>query len=89
MRPAARTAATAFSIPAGVRTVYRTKGVKSFRAVMPSPEELAERFGNPRNEQLFRFRDLLLLWQQQYIEENGGSIYDMHDESHHFSVYLS
>ena len=55
---------------------------------MPSAEVLAERYGDPGNQQLFRFRDLLLKWQQQYIDEAKGTIYDMHDESHHFSVHL-
>ena len=55
---------------------------------MPPPRALAARYGRPENEQLFRLRDLLLLWRQRYIEETGGALYDMKDESHHFSVYL-
>ena len=59
-----------------------------FLQAMPSAGALAERYGDPGNQQLFRFRDLLLKWQQQYIDESKGAIYDMHDESHHFSVHL-
>ena len=54
---------------------------------MPTVHELAERYGNPRNRQLFRLRDLALEWQQRYIAETGNTIYDMHDETHHFSVH--
>ncbi|MBR3333622.1 MAG: radical SAM protein [Clostridia bacterium] len=55
---------------------------------LPSIPELAERYGNPENQQLFRFRDLLLKWQQHYIADTGNTIYDMHDETHHFSVHM-
>ena len=55
---------------------------------MPSARELADRYGDPANQQLFRSRDLLLKWQQQYISESGDTLYDMHDETHHFSVHL-
>ena len=58
-----------------------------YLAQMLTARELAARYGNPQNEQLFRFRDLLLKWQQEYIAETGNSIYDMHDETHHFSVH--
>ena len=58
-----------------------------YLAEMPSARELAERYGNPGNQQLFRLRDLLLQWQQRYISETGNTIYDMHDETHHFSVH--
>ena len=50
--------------------------------------ELAARYGDPANQQLFRLRDLLLKWQQQYIADTGNTLYDMHDEAHHFSVHL-
>ena len=55
---------------------------------MPSVRELARRYGNPENLQLFRIRDLELIWQQRYISENGNLIYDMHDETHSFSVHM-
>lgn len=54
---------------------------------MPSIQELARMYGNPQNQQLFRIRDLALAWQQRYIAETGNRIYDMHDETHHFSVH--
>ncbi len=59
----------------------------SFLSQLPSVPELAERYGNPDNDQLFRFRDLLLKWQQQYIADTGNTVFDMHDETHHFSVH--
>ena len=55
---------------------------------MPSVRELARMYGNPENQQLFRIRDLALIWQQRYIAETGSRIYDMHDETHSFSVHL-
>ena len=55
---------------------------------IPSIPELAKRYGNPVNDQLFRFRDLLLKWQQCYIADTGNTIFNMHDETHHFSVHI-
>ena len=54
---------------------------------MPSPKELAKRYGDPDNKQLFRERDLLLKWEQMYIDEMKGSVYDMHDETHSFGIH--
>ncbi|MBE5786520.1 MAG: hypothetical protein E7324_03170 [Clostridiales bacterium] len=56
-------------------------------AQMPAPEELAERYGERDNEQLFRFRDLLLLWKQKHIARMQGGIRDMNDETNHFSSH--
>ena len=58
-----------------------------FVGKMPPVSELAERFGRADNLQLYRFRDLLLRWRQEYIAETGNVIYDMHDETHSFSVH--
>ena len=55
---------------------------------VPLIRELAERFGRKDNDQLYRLRDLTLRWQQEYIAEVGNTIYDMHDEPHHFSVHI-
>lgn len=55
---------------------------------LPAIPELAERYGDPDNDQLFRYRDLLLKWKQQFIADTGKTIYDMHDETHHFSVHF-
>lgn len=55
---------------------------------MPPARELAARYGDPDSRQLYRLRDLLLKWQQRYILETGNTLYDMHDETHHFSVHL-
>ena len=59
-----------------------------YLSIMPSAGELADRYGDAANQQLFRFRDLLLKWQQQYISESGDTLYDMHNETHSFSVHL-
>ena len=56
---------------------------------MPSVQELARMYGDPQNQQLFRIRDLSLIWQQRYITETGNKIYDMHDETHSFSVHTA
>ena len=55
---------------------------------LPTIPELAEKYGNPDNDQLFRYRDLLLKWQQQFIADTGNTIFDMHDETHHFSIHF-
>ena len=57
-----------------------------FRAQMPPVHELAKRYGNPEGQELYRIRDLTLKWEQQYIAETGNTIWDMHDETHHFAV---
>ena len=57
-----------------------------YQAALPSPNELAAQYGDSKNHQLFRQRDLLLKWQQMYIWDHP-SVYDMHDETHHFSAY--
>ena len=59
----------------------------TYRLQMPEAKELAAKYGEAKNEQLYRYQDLLLKWEQQYIAESGNTIYDMHDETHHFSVY--
>ena len=55
---------------------------------IPPVQELARMYGDPENQQLFRIRDLALIWQQRYIAETGNRIYDMHDETHSFSVHI-
>ena len=55
---------------------------------LPSLPGLAARYGQKDNQQLFRLRDLALKWQQQYLADTGNAIYDMHDETHHFSVHF-
>ncbi len=55
---------------------------------MPAAEELAARYGDPFGQKFFKLRDLLLVWQQRFIGETGNTLYDMHDETHHFSVHF-
>lgn len=58
-----------------------------YYATIPSCEELAARYGDPSGKRLYRrFRDLYLEWQQRYLKDHPGNIWDMNDETHHFSV---
>lgn len=58
-----------------------------YYAALPSCEELAARYGDPSGTRLYRrFRDLYLEWQQRYFEDHPGDVWDMNDETHHFSV---
>ena len=65
---------------------YLEKLDDQYLTQMPSARRLASLYGNSSNDQLFRLRDLLLRWQQMYIWDNPF-VYDMHDETHHFSVH--
>lgn len=59
----------------------------TYYAAIPSCDELAALYGNPSGTRLYRrFRDLYLEWQQRYLAEHGIDIWDMNDETHHFSV---
>lgn len=60
----------------------------NFIEKMPSVSELAKRFGRPENQQLYRFRDLLFRWRQEYLKECGMDMYDMQEETHHFSIHM-
>lgn len=53
---------------------------------IPPIEQLARLVGDEKSEKLYRFRDLYLKWQKDYINKNSLKIYDMNDESHSFSV---
>lgn len=58
-----------------------------YYAALPSCEELAVLYGDPDGTRLYRrFRDLYLEWQQRYLAEHNLNIWDMNDETHHFSV---
>ena len=58
-----------------------------YYASIPSAEELAVLYGKRSGNRLYRrFRDLYLEWQQRYIFEHGLDVWDMNDETHHFSV---
>lgn len=57
-----------------------------YYAAMPSPAELAEMYGDPEGEKMYRLRDLLLLWQRKFYAEHGEGIPDMDDERGCFSV---
>jgi len=60
-----------------------------YHSLMPSAESLAARYGSPSGNRLYRrFRDLKLEWEQRYIREEGLNLWDMNDESHHFSVHI-
>lgn len=58
----------------------------AFYAAVPTAAELAQRYGDPAGDRLFRYRDLVLLWTRRYMRENGLTLHDMTDERGHFSV---
>lgn len=58
----------------------------AYYSAVPSLAELARMYGDKTGDRLFRIRDLHLKWQQMYLREHGAELYDMNEESHHFSV---
>lgn len=58
-----------------------------YYAQVPAIAELAARYGDKHGRQMFRIRDLHLKWQQMYLADHPG-LYDMNDETHHFSVRI-
>lgn len=58
-----------------------------YYAALPSTVGLLEQYGNKSGTRLYRrFRDLHLEWQQKYLAESGRNVWDMNDETHHFSI---
>lgn len=60
----------------------------AYYAAIPTPAELAKQYGNADNQQIFRYRDLMLQWQKRFLKEHPIDIPDMNDERHSFSVRL-
>ena len=58
-----------------------------FLARMPSVPELARRYGDPEGRRLYRLRDLIIKWQQTYIAEEDPGLWDMNEETRHFSAH--
>lgn len=54
----------------------------------PTAEELAQMYGDPSSHQLYRYRDLLLQWQQEYWQAHILTIDDMNDERYDFSIHI-
>ena len=59
-----------------------------FLKQIPSVRELAERYGRKDSQQLYRYKDLLLRWRQEYLRDFRISMYDMQDEAHTFSMHM-
>lgn len=58
-----------------------------YYAALPAPEELVTLYGNKVGTRLYRrLRDLQMEWQHRYLEDNNIKVWDMNDETHHFSV---
>lgn len=58
-----------------------------YYAQVPSINELAMRYGKRDGNRLYRRdRDLYLEWQQRFLDETNADIWDMNDETHHFSI---
>ncbi len=60
----------------------------SFLSQLPSVTELAKMYGRKDNQEVYRFRDLLFRWRQEYIEEKGGITCNMLEETQDFSIHL-
>ena len=60
----------------------------SFLNQIPSAEKLAKMYGRKDNQEVYRFRDLLFRWRQEYIEEKGGTTCNMLEETQDFSIHL-
>ena len=60
----------------------------AYYAAIPSIADLAHTYGRPENQQLFRYRDLVLQWQKRYLNEHPIDVPDMNDERHSFSVWI-
>ena len=61
----------------------------AYYAAVPPCEELAKLYGDPSGTRLYRrFRDLHQEWQRRYLCEHGIDVWDMNDETHHFSVRM-
>lgn len=54
-------------------------------SAIPSMDELAKLYGDEKSELWYSERDLYLAYQRRYINENKLEVYNMNDESHHFS----
>lgn len=52
----------------------------AYYTAIPGINELAEMYGNPENERLYRPRDLFWMWQRRYIREHHLNLYDVTDE---------
>lgn len=57
-----------------------------YYAALPPVEELAKLCGEPDNQQLFRFRDLILQWQCRFWSNHPIMVHNMNDERGCFSV---
>ncbi len=54
---------------------------------IPSGKDLAGLYGDKDGKRLYRrLRDLQMDWQHRYLEEHPIEVWDMNDETHHFSV---
>ncbi|MCR5808912.1 MAG: hypothetical protein K6G56_05060 [Clostridiales bacterium] len=52
----------------------------AYYAAFPELEELADTYGDPESDRLFRQRDLFAGYRKMYMEEHGISVYDVTDE---------
>ena len=61
----------------------------AYYAALPPVEQLAAACGRPDNRQLFRFRDLYLVWQKRWHQSHPLAVHDMTDERRSFSVRMA
>ena len=58
----------------------------AYYAALPDTEALADAVGRPDNRQLFRWRDLYLVWQKRWWAKRPLTVHNMTDERNHFSI---
>lgn len=66
---------------------YLEKLDDKYYETIPPVNELMYQYGRRDGTRLYRrFRDLHLEWQQKYLDQCNEEIWDMNDETHHFSI---
>jgi len=61
----------------------------AYYAALPPVEQLAAECGRTDNQQLFRYRDLYLVWQKRWLLTHPLTVRDMNDERGCFSVRMA
>ena len=59
---------------------YVEKLDDDYYRALPTINELAEMYGDKKNDKLYKLRDLFWMWQKRYREENHIDVQDVTDE---------
>ena len=54
---------------------------EAYYASYPSFQELADRYGDPKGEKLYSYRDLFAWYRKRYADEYGVTVFDVTDET--------